>query len=80
MQNDKKTILRTVRLTPTLSEEIECIAKYEGRTIANTIQRLLLKAVDAYYKNCGEEFLNFLKYNPNGTLNEFHEVIRHTLD
>ena len=42
------SITRSVRLNLNLYQEIELIAEYEGRTISNTIQRLLRNAVNRY--------------------------------
>ena len=48
MASEKRTILRTVRLTPTMNKKIEEIAENEGRTVSNTINNLLVEAVKRY--------------------------------
>ena len=45
---EKRTVLRTVRMTPSLDEEIRSIAEQENRTMANTINRILTLAVKKY--------------------------------
>lgn len=48
MASEKRTVLRTVRLTPTMNKKIEEIAENEGRTVSNTINSLLVDAVRSY--------------------------------
>ena len=48
MASEKRTILRTVRITPTMNKKIEEIAENEGRTVSNTINSLLMDAVKSY--------------------------------
>lgn len=49
--NEKRLIVRSIRLTPSINKEIEEISAYEDRTVSRTIQRILDKAVNEYYFN-----------------------------
>lgn len=49
MANEKKTILRTVRIEPSLNEKLETIANLENRTVSNTIYNLVRFAIEQYY-------------------------------
>lgn len=80
MTIEKKTFLRTVRLTPTLNKDIELIAEYEQRSIANTIQRLLSKAINVYFNEIGHDFYDLLKANPNATIGELQEMQKQNYD
>lgn len=56
MQNEKKTVVRGVRLEPLLDKYIAIIAEYENRTISNTIQRLLQMAIQEYFLSHDSDF------------------------
>lgn len=60
MASEKRTILRTVRVTPTLDKWIREIAENENRTVSNAIYNLLSKAILPYLtrKNSGEKLMN----------------------
>lgn len=62
MNNEKRLIVRSIRLTPSINSEIEQIAAYEDRTVSKTIQRLLDKAVHEYFDKLATmpDFKNFL--------------------
>ena len=64
MINEKRLIVRSVRLTQTINKKLEQIAAFEDRTISKTIQRLLDKAVFEYHKNlsiANSDFENFIE-------------------
>lgn len=48
MATEKKTILRTVRIEPSMDKELQQIAENENRTVSNTIYYLLNLGFDSY--------------------------------
>lgn len=48
MASEKRTILRTVRITPTLDKWLQEIAENENRTVSNAIYNLLSQAIIPY--------------------------------
>ena len=80
MNTEKKSVLRTVRITPTMNRDIELIADYEGRSVANTIQRLLSKAINVYCHEVGENFIEVLHSKPNATLADLIEMQKKEYD
>ena len=62
--NEKRLIVRSIRLTATINKYLEQIAAFEDRTVSKTIQRLLDKAVYDYYcllVNNNQGFNDFLR-------------------
>lgn len=51
LEKEKRSILRSIRLNPSLDKKLGLIASYEDRTISQTIQRFLTQSVDNYYSN-----------------------------
>lgn len=49
-KNINQHVVRNVRIDIDLDNSILAIAKYEDRTISKTIQRLLQKAVNDYFR------------------------------
>ena len=58
--NERRLIVRSVRLTPTINKYLEQIAAFEDRTVSKTIQRLLDKAVLEYHQNLKD--IDFIKF------------------
>ena len=51
-----KTITRCFRINPILDKQLAMIAHYEDRTISKIINRLLLKAVEEYFRKNPEVY------------------------
>ena len=62
MTNEKRLIVRSVRLTQTINKKLEQIAAFEDRTISKTIQRLLDKAVWQYHQNLSLANPDFIRF------------------
>lgn len=74
MASEKRTILRTVRLNPTLDKYIKEIAENENRTVSNTIYNLLCQSINQYViaKVKREKRIVDAMYD-SLALNEYHE-------
>ena len=58
-ESEKKSLLRSIRINPSLDKRLELIAAYEDRTVSTTILRFLKQAVDKYFKNNSMELSAF---------------------
>ena len=58
--NERRLIVRSVRLTPTINKYLEQIAAFEDRTVSKVLQRLLDKAVLEYHQNLKD--IDFIKF------------------
>ena len=60
--NERRLIVRSVRLTPTINKKLEQIADYEDRTVSKVLQRLLDKSVLEYHQNLSIKDIDFIKF------------------
>lgn len=59
-EKEKRSILRSVRLSPTIDKHIQIIADYEDRTISKTIERLVMRGLVNYIVYASDDFLKVL--------------------